>query len=112
MATQTACALGDRVRAMISIAGGGPGGQCESPVTSMIVHGTNDTSEPISAGIASVASWAEDNDCPGDTASAFDGACEGYSSCAKPLYWCEHPGEHIVPSFIYEIGWSFLMDAP
>lgn len=113
MATQTACALGDQIRAFISIAGGGPSGAtCQGPVSGMIVHGTNDQSEKISSGRSTLTRFLTENGCGMDTSTVFDGACQAYSGCDKDTLWCEHPGEHIIPDYIYRIGWQFLMSAP
>ncbi len=113
MATQTACALGDQIRAFISIAGGGPSGAtCQGPVSGMIVHGTNDQSEKISSGRSTLTRFLTENGCGMDTSSVFDGACQAYSGCETDTLWCEHPGEHIIPDYIYRVGWQFLMNAP
>jgi|GEM_PF-1472609 len=113
MATQTACVFGDQIRAFISIAGGGPmNATCQGAVSGMIVHGTNDQSEKISSGRSTLTRFLTENGCGMDTSSVFDGACQAYSGCDKDTLWCEHPGEHIIPDYIYRVGWQFLMSAP
>lgn len=112
MATQTACVFGDQIRAFISIAGGGPmNATCQGAVSGMIVHGTNDQSENISSGRSTLTRFREENGCGTGTSSVYDGACQAYSGCEKETLWCEHPGEHIIPEFIYRVGWQFLTNA-
>jgi polyhydroxybutyrate depolymerase len=100
MASQTACALGSELRAFVSVAGGGPMGSCTQPVAGMIVHGTGDTAEPISAGLGTRDKLRALNGC-GDTlgGSAVTG-CQEYSGCSEPLLFCQHDGGHYIPDFV------------
>jgi len=103
MASQTACALGGAIAGFASVEGGGPmGNSCAGPVAGMVVHGTADTAEPISSGIATRDKYKTIDGC-GDTLGASTIAgCQQYSGCTKPLLWCQHDGEHYIPDFVNE----------
>lgn len=113
MATQAACALGASLAGFVSVEGGGPmGSACAGAVAGMVVHGTMDTAEPISSGIATRDAFRTLDGC-GDTlgASAVPG-CEACAGCEKPLLWCQHDGAHLIPDFVVSGLPGFFALAP
>jgi polyhydroxybutyrate depolymerase len=94
------CYRPEVIRAIASVAGGGPPGQCKGSVPAMIVHGTADTTVTIDKGMFSRDYWLAANGCA-DAASMPDEItpCVRYSGCAEPVLWCEHPGGHPWPDF-------------
>ncbi len=100
MASQTACALGSELRAFVSVAGGGPMGSCTQPVAGMIVHGTGDSAEPISAGIGTRDKLRTLNGCTDTLSDSEVAGCEEYSGCGEPLLWCQHDGGHYIPELV------------
>jgi polyhydroxybutyrate depolymerase len=112
MSNQVACALGDQVRAFVSVAGGGPGGSCVQDVAGMIIHGEADGSEPIASGQDSLDKWTTQNGCDAASVTTTVTECEARTGCTAPLWWCQHTGGHEVPAFVAEAAWGFLMSAP
>lgn len=114
MATQVACARPNVVRAISSIAGGGPMGQCSAAVAAMIIHGTADGAEPIAAGEASRDRFRGSNGCGTGTSATDPAPCVAYAGCAagEPLLWCAHPGDHGIPDFARKGMWDFFMGLP
>lgn len=114
MSNIVGCQLGDLVRAMAAIAGGGPRPYvrepCVGPVAAWITHGNQDNNVPFSYGEMSRDQWVQLNQC--DTASmpAMPGSCLEYQGCADgyPVQFCEHDGGHTVPSFTAEAVWAFF----
>ena len=111
-ATQMASARPAAVRAVASIEGGGPQGASNSdpPVAAMIIHGTNDTAEPLSSGMGSRDHFLKVDAC-GSTSSPLDPApCVIYAGCKpkKSVAWCQHDGGHLVPSFAPAGIWAFF----
>lgn len=108
MSNQVACALGDTVRAFVSVAGGGPAGPCAASSAAMIVHGQTDGAEPIQSGISSRDAWLRYNQCGAASAPAEPSPCVGYDGCEASVLWCKHDGGHGVPSFVRDGVWPFL----
>jgi poly(3-hydroxybutyrate) depolymerase len=113
-ATQLAVARPTVVRAVASIEGGGPqGGKSSDPaVAAMIIHGTEDTAEPIAAGISSRNHFVSTNGCGNTTSAMTPSPCVAYNGCkdGKSVAWCEHPGAHEIPSFSPAGIWNFFMN--
>jgi len=94
------CYRPDAIRAIASVAGGGPPGQCSGSVSAMIIHGTADTTVAIEKGTFSRDYWLAANGCTGAASMPDDiAACARYSGCAEPVLWCEHGGGHAWPDF-------------
>jgi len=112
-ATQFARARPTVVRAIASIAGGGPQGgrNTDAAVAAMLIHGTADTSEPISSSISSRTHFIATNGCGSTTAALSPAPCVAYVGCqpGKTVAWCEHAGTHEIPSFAPGAIWEFLM---
>lgn len=114
MATQVGCALGDQLRAFVSVAGGGPMNNANCQKTStLIMHGTNDGSEDVSSGRTSRDNFSKLNGCQATSTPVVDDHCVSYAGCSLPLWWCEHPGSHEVPGpWGSDAVWQFFQDAP
>jgi polyhydroxybutyrate depolymerase len=114
MATQVACALGDQLRAFASGGGGGPmnNANCQR-TSSLIMHGSNDGSENISAGRQSRDNFSKLNKCQSTSTAAADNHCVSYAGCELPVWWCEHGGGHEVPGgWGGDAVWEFFQNAP
>ena len=106
--TQFACARSDLLRGVASVAGGGPMGQCNTPMAMMLVHGSADEAEPISSSLSTRQHFLDNNGCSEDDPSPVADPCVAYQGCREPLVWCEHPGGHSIPSFAPEAIWDFF----
>jgi len=97
------CFRGDVVRAIASVAGGGPQVQvgCKGAVPVWILHGRADTAEPIVASEESRDFWIGKNACGSTTTAVTPPPCVRYQGCAagKPVVWCAHEGGHEWPSY-------------
>ena len=115
MSNELACVRGDDLRAIASIAGGGPFNPCTSAGTAAwIVHGSVDSVVLISEGIASREHWRSANDCGATSAPTAPSPCQLYADCEAdhPLIWCEHDepayAGHGWPSFVVTGIWAFF----
>jgi polyhydroxybutyrate depolymerase len=106
-----ACNRADAVRALASVAGGGPQNQCAQPKAAMIVHGTADTTVAISAGRYSRDYWLWANQYPNSTAAPVNPPpCVSYPGTLNPVVWCEHGGAHTWPSWTGPAVRSFFLN--
>jgi polyhydroxybutyrate depolymerase len=114
MATQVACALGDQLRAMATVAGGGPMNDANCKATSaLIMHGTNDGSENISSGRTSRDHFVDLGACESTTTPVVDAHCVSHAGCQLPVWWCEHGGGHEIPGdWGQDAVWDFFQSAP
>jgi poly(3-hydroxybutyrate) depolymerase len=112
MATQVGCALGDKVRALVSAAGGPPEGTCVGPVSALIAHGTADGAEPFVSGTQSRDKFVALNQCGSGTSPAGTGTCVAYEGCLKPTWWWQHDLGHTTPTGFPQTVWDFLLAAP
>jgi polyhydroxybutyrate depolymerase len=97
-ANDVACALGDRVRAVASVAGGLQGGACEDATAALLIHHPQDALVPISAGERARDAFLAANGL--GTASATPAAdpaltplgCVRYGrdEVPDPVVWCAH----------------------
>ncbi len=104
MANQLACKRGDRIRGIVTHAGGGPyetagtynaSGhlQCAGKaVASLVVHGASDGTVAPTEGRKSLDHWAFANRCSGGTTSAYVSPCVALQGCAQPVGMCSIPG--------------------
>lgn|GEM_PF-2551332 len=112
-ATQMASARPSVVRAIASVEGGGPQGSSNSdpPVAAMIIHGKNDTAEPLASGQSSRDHFLKVDGCGSTPTATTPSPCVTYDGC-KPkkssVVWCEHEGAHEVPGFAPAAIWSFF----
>ena len=104
MANQLACRRGDRVRAVVTHAGGGPyenQGRYDDEghllcagkaVAAMVVHGDRDGTVATTEGDASLAHWRFANRCNGGTGKAVPAPCQAALGCAQPVVSCRISG--------------------
>jgi poly(3-hydroxybutyrate) depolymerase len=115
MSNIVACQVGDLIRGMASIAGGGPKpwimAACKGRVAAWITHGSQDNNVPFSYGEGSRDQWAQTNHCGMMTQPVMPGSCVEYQGCdpGYPVWFCEHGGGHTVPSFTAESAWEFFL---
>jgi polyhydroxybutyrate depolymerase len=123
MSNALACFRGGRaagaVRAIASIAGGGPFGTCSGdPVSAVLVHGTNDQVVPVAQGVASRDRWRGEAGCATTAMPVPPSPCIAYDGCATGLSvrWCEHADTanagHGWPSFAAAASWQLFVDSP
>lgn len=113
-----ACARGDVLRGVATIAGGQGGRSCMGSVAALLIHDTDDGTVQISASEGARDRYLEGNGCDADAPrAAFDPApCEAYAGCDArlPVVWCQTSGRGhdrqdslAAPAF-----WSFLSSLP
>lgn len=111
-ATQMGKARATIVRGVASIEGGGPqgGGKGDAAVAAIIVHGSNDTAEPLASGESSRDHFLATNGCGATSSDVSPAPCKTYAGCkpGKAVEWCQHPGGHEVPPFAPAGIWSFF----
>lgn len=123
-----ACARGGIVRAIASVAGGGPTDDtalaaaapslpqvapnraldCRSNVPALIVFGTKDGVVKFRSGELSRDYWLETNGCAATSAPGPTGSCISYEDCRAAVSWCVHQGGHEWPTFATDAVWSFF----
>lgn len=96
-----ACNRPDAVRALASVAGGGPQNHCTQPKPAMIVHGSADTVVSIGSGRYSRDYWLLLNQYPNSTpVPANPPPCVSYPGTLNPVLWCQHGGGHTWPTWV------------
>lgn len=97
-ANDVACALGDRVRAVASVAGGLQGGACSGGTAALLIHHPEDALVPIGAGERARDAFLAANGLgPASATPAADPALTplgcvryGRDEAAHPVVWCAH----------------------
>ena len=123
MSNTLACYRGgtgpDAVRAIASIAGGGPFGACPGgPVSALLIHGTGDQVVPLAQGEGSRDTWRAKAGCAATSTAITPAPCVAYDGCAggDVVRWCPHAeaanGGHGWPSFAAPAAWALFQDAP
>jgi polyhydroxybutyrate depolymerase len=122
MANQLGCKRGERIRAIVTHAGGGPyetsGGSYDASghlvcpgkaVASLVVHGNNDGTVPPAEGQKSIDHWSYANRCGGGTASTLTPPCVALQGCFQPVGVCRVPGlGHGLWSQAGKVTWAFF----
>jgi polyhydroxybutyrate depolymerase len=121
MANQLACKRGERIRAVVTHAGGGPyetagtydaTGHLVCPgkaVASLVVHGSSDGTVPPSEGQKSVDHWSFANRCNSGTTSTLVSPCVALQGCLQPVGVCRVPGlGHGLWSQAGKVTWAFF----
>jgi polyhydroxybutyrate depolymerase len=121
MANQLGCKRGERIRAVVTHAGGGPyetsgsydaTGHLVCPgkaVASLVVHGNNDGTVPPTEGQKSIDHWSYANRCGAGAASAFTPPCVALQGCFQPVGVCRVPGlGHGLWSQAGKVTWAFF----
>jgi polyhydroxybutyrate depolymerase len=123
MSNALACARGGtepgKVRAIASIAGGGPFGACtNTPLSALIIHGNPDGTVPFAEGTASRDKWLTGAACATTTQPITPSPCVAYDGCSAGLAvrFCEHMetagGGHGWPSWSAGAAWKLFQDSP
>jgi len=102
MANHVACTRPERIRAVVSVGGGGPSVPCAGSVSALVVHGSEDREEPIASGRDTLEAWAFAARCDAGERPAFGGRCVAREGCAegRRILWCEHAGGHLWPEWL------------
>lgn len=121
MANQLACKRGDRIRGVVTHAGGGPyeasgtydaTGHLMCPgkaVASLVVHGARDGTVAPAEGQKSLEHWSYANRCTTATANAYLSPCVAVQGCFQPVGICRIPGlGHGLWPSAGKITWSFF----
>ena len=121
MANQLGCRRGDRIRGVVTSAGGGPyelsGSydaqghlQCNGkPVAALVIHGQSDNNVAPGEGQKSIDHWTNANRCTGGTTNAFVPPCVGITGCTQPVGVCRIPGlGHSVWKSAGQVTWQFV----
>jgi poly(3-hydroxybutyrate) depolymerase len=114
MSNIVGCELGDSIRAIAAMSGGGPRGYtmkaCTGQVAVWIAHGNRDTNVPLSYGKMSRDYWRGANNCGTASVAATADSCLEYQDCDPgfPVQFCEFDGGHTLPSFTAEAAWKFF----
>jgi poly(3-hydroxybutyrate) depolymerase len=97
MAEMIACLTG-YVKGVGASAGGMPvpASNCINPVTAFIMHGSADTTVPISEGETARDTFLQLNGCSNSSVRTSDDRCDHYNECSsgQDVYWCQHSGGH------------------
>jgi len=118
MAHRLACARGDQLKAVATIAGGMGGNNCTGTVAALLIHDTNDNTVPVSASINARDAHLMRNGCDtsAGTTPTNHPPCVSYDGCPadKPVVWCETTGNNhsrqdslAAPAF-----WDFFTSLP
>ena len=95
-----ACYRAQAIRALASVAGGGPSGNCSQAKAAMIVHGSADPIVPVATGKRSRDYWlAAGQYASAPPVSVSPPPCMSYPGTIHPVVWCEHSGGHTWPSW-------------
>ena len=97
-ANDVACSLGDRVRAVASVAGGLQGGQCVAGTAALLIHHPDDALVPLRAGERARDAFLAANGLMDAAATPVEHPdlaalrCVGYASAdgGEPVVWCAH----------------------
>jgi len=121
MANQIACRRGERVRGVVTHAGGGPyetsgtydaQGHLVCPgkaVAALSVHGQGDRVVAVTEGDKSLAHWSFANRCAASTTSAWLAPCTAQQGCVQPVGSCRVPGlGHGLWKEAGKVTWAFF----
>jgi polyhydroxybutyrate depolymerase len=122
MANQLGCKRGERIRAVVTHAGGGPyetsGGSYDASghlvcpgkaVASLVVHGNSDGTVPPAEGQKSIDHWSYANRCGSGTTSTLTPPCVALQGCFQPVGVCRVPGlGHGLWSQAGKVTWTFF----
>jgi polyhydroxybutyrate depolymerase len=95
-ANDVACRLGDRIRAVASVAGGVQGGPCTDPTAALILHHPDDHLVPLSSGERARDAFLAAHGLDAEPASTATHpalarlGCVRYDDPRHPVVWCLH----------------------
>jgi polyhydroxybutyrate depolymerase len=111
-----ACYRPGAIRAIASVAGGGPQNGCSSspqPKAAMIVHGTRDPTVSLSSGRYSRDFWLLVNGYSGLPPVPVDPVpCVTYPGTVNPVEWCQHDGGHDWPAWVGPAVRRYFLSLP
>ncbi len=121
MANQLGCKRGERIRGIVTHAGGGPyeakgtydaTGHLTCPgksVASLVVHGSSDGTVAPSEGQKSLDHWSYANRCNGGTVGGWIPPCVAQQGCFQPVGVCRIPGlGHGLWNQAGKVTWAFF----
>jgi poly(3-hydroxybutyrate) depolymerase len=113
MTTTIGCQLGDVVRAIAPMSGGGRAflkGDCVGQVAVWISHGNHDNIVNFETGLENRDHWLMVNHCGDNGTPVAPEPCLQYPDCddGYPVHFCEFDGGHTVPAFASEGIWNFF----
>lgn len=121
MANQLGCRRGDRIRGIVTHAGGGPyegngsydaQGHLVCPgkaVASLVVHGNSDGTVAPAEGQKSLDHWTQANRCAGGTTNTLVPPCVAFQGCFQPVGACHIPGlGHGLWKEAGKVTWAFF----
>ena len=121
MANQLACRRGERIRGIVTHAGGGPyenqgtydaQGNLVCPgkaVAALVVHGNSDGTVAPAEGQKSIDHWSQANRCGSGTTSTLVPPCVAFQGCFQPVGVCRIPGlGHGLWKEAGKVTWSFF----
>jgi poly(3-hydroxybutyrate) depolymerase len=95
----------DKIKAIISVAGGGGGG---TMIPAMIVHGRSDQFVGFGSGFQSMRSWASSDKCAVPASDDGRDGCQYLQGCARQVVWCPWGGNHHWPDWLHKDVWEFI----
>jgi polyhydroxybutyrate depolymerase len=121
MANQLGCRRGDRIRGLVTHAGGGPyemEGTYDAQgnlvcagkaVASLVVHGSSDGTVPPAEGQKSIDHWSRVNRCASGRKPALVPPCVALEGCYQPVGVCTIPGlGHGLWKEAGKVTWAFF----
>lgn len=121
MANQLACKRGERIRGIVTHAGGGPyetngtydqTGHLQCPgksVAALVVHGNSDHTVLPTEGDKSIAHWTYTNRCTTSVTAAYVPPCTAFQGCFQPVGTCRIPGlGHGLWNNAGKVTWAFF----
>jgi len=121
MANQLGCRRGERIRGIVTHAGGGPyetKGTYDAEgnlvcagkaVAALVVHGQSDHTVAPSEGDKSLAHWTRANRCASSTTAAWMPPCVAQQGCFQPVGSCRVPGlGHGLWKEAGRVTWTFF----
>ncbi|MDB4961180.1 MAG: hypothetical protein JWP01_1179 [Myxococcales bacterium] len=106
------------IRAIASIAGGGPGPSCPGdPVSALVIHGMGDSVVPFSEGTGSRDRYRTDAACGTMTQPITPSPCVAFDGCSAALAvrFCAHTetagSGHGWPAFAAGASWQLFQDS-
>ncbi len=105
------CYRGDRLRAIGSLMGAGPGDGCTASTSALIYHNQDDPTVPYASGVASRDYWVNVNGCNSATRVDSPSTCSEYYQCnpGRSVEWCSQPaGGHTSHTWAVDTVWRFF----
>jgi poly(3-hydroxybutyrate) depolymerase len=110
MSNRVGCEIGDYIRAIAPMSGGGGGPGCVGDAAVWITHGSADNVVPYDSGLGSLNYWVGANGCSQNTVPTGVDQCVEYQGCRPevPVVWCPTGLTHTPPSYATTEIWNFF----